>query len=102
MTLLLILISLASPLKAELIADYYESKPLTSQNVLMAINDLEIQHKTAVFIHLRRESGNFRSKIAIENNNIAGMKRAKHRFHYAIAERNLYAVYHHWIYCLLD
>lgn len=81
----------------------YRELPLTEQNVEQAINDLNIQCPESSLIHLKNESGGFKSRIANKFNNITGMKLAQHRSTLAIGrKKNNVAVYDCWLSSLID
>lgn len=75
---------------------------LTMENVSNYLDELHIQHKDVVLKQIILESGNLKSKIAIENSNIIGMKLAKTRPTTAIGEQYGHAYYSHWKQSLQD
>jgi uncharacterized FlgJ-related protein len=60
----------------ELILRYYD-KPLTIENVRLAINETDIQFKPEVLELIKRESGNLHSKLATKGNNIFGLRKSR-------------------------
>lgn len=80
----------------------HKSKPLTKQNVWLAINDLEIKYPEIVFAQAMLESAELKSDLARNNNNLFGMKIPKKRSTTAVGSRRGYAVYTHWTESLKD
>ncbi len=75
----------------------------SEQNLIMAMYDLEIQHKEIVFRQAYVESGNFKSKLFKKGNNMFGMKRASQRVTTALKKTiGGYATYQHWIHSIID
>jgi uncharacterized FlgJ-related protein len=66
------------------------------------ISDLGIKFPKIVYAQAVVESGNFESKIFLENNNLFGMKVAKSRPTTAKGERNGYAYYDSWQMSVID
>ena len=63
---------------------------------------LNIKHPEVVFKQAKIESGNFKSKVFKENNNIFGIKQVFKRPNTQIGINRGYGVYEDWKSCLLD
>lgn len=95
--------SIENPLRDVII--YYDSiscQECNDSNAIAFIGASDMQHKHIVYAQMRLESGNYKSRIATENNNYFGMKPPKLRLTYAIGENNGYATYENWYYSILD
>lgn len=71
-------------------------------SVINFIYKLRIQHPLIVASQAVLESGNFKSKVYLENNNLFGMKLPQSRPTLAIGVKNGYAVYQSWQESILD
>lgn len=81
----------------------YSKYPLTAENVKMAIYDLNIQYPESSYELSKNESGNFKSRIAKEYNNIWGMKFPRKRTTLAIGRGiSNYAKYDCWLSSVID
>ena len=77
--------------------------PLNKKNLWVVINDLEIKFPEIVFAQALLESGDFKSDLARNNNNLFGMKKPIKRPTTAEEKtRRGYAVYDHWIESIKD
>jgi len=75
----------------------------TEENLIMSMYDLDIQHKETVFRQAVVESGNFKSKLFKNGNNLFGMRRATQRETKALKKTYMgYAKYPHWIHSIID
>ena len=75
---------------------------LTKENVWKFINTLPIQHPSIVYKKIMLETAHLKSKIAINNNNLCGMKRSKVRPNIQLGERYGHAVYDDWRDSIVD
>ncbi len=75
---------------------------LNVENVKSYLKQLHIQHEEVVFKQIMLESNRLKSKIAVENSNIIGMKLAKTRPTTAIGEQYGHAYYKDWKSSLQD
>jgi hypothetical protein len=66
------------------------------------ILELNIQHPEVVLRQARIESGNFKSRIFLENNNMFGMKMPNKRPNMASGSNRGYAVYNNWKESVID
>ena len=66
------------------------------------ILELNIQHPDIVFRQARIESGNFKSQVFLENNNMFGMKMPSKRPNMASGSNRGYAVYNSWQESVID
>ena len=66
------------------------------------ILELNIQHPEVVLRQARIESGNFKSRIFLENNNMFGMKVPNKRPNMASGNNRGYAVYNNWKESVID
>lgn len=64
---------------------------LTKENLKQELQDLDVQHHEIVLAQAIHESGHFKSRLTIENNNFLGIKRG-----------NNYAKYDTWRDCIFD
>lgn len=63
---------------------------------------LNIKHSDIVLAQAILETGNFKSKVFIENNNLFGMKLSKTRPSTALGLNNNHAYYNHWTESVYD
>ncbi len=75
---------------------------LTADNVMYAIKKSGIAFPDIVFAQARLETGNFTSRILIENKNLFGMKLPKSRPTNALGEKNNHANYRSWVHSVRD
>lgn len=79
------------------------SEPLlVADSLKKLLSNYNVKFKDVVFFQAQVESGNFKSKLFKENNNLFGMKLAKQRPTLAIGEVNGYAYYNSWQESLFD
>jgi uncharacterized FlgJ-related protein len=79
----------------------YLMNPFTPARLNSALQ-LFVDKPDIAFAQAKLESGNFTSKIWIENKNPFGMHQPKNRKNYSIGENRKCAVYKHWFYAVLD
>lgn len=66
--------------KNDIIYSMYDlNKPFTPERLLESLNELNIQNKEIVYAQSILESGNFKSKLFLFNNNLFGMRKAYQR-----------------------
>ena len=101
--------SLSSAQNIEKVVDKFGKLPLTTENVAKAIVELEIRFPKYVFSQSVKESGynsdktGYKSRLALDGNNLFGMRRAKKRKTFALKEECFgYAKYSHWIFSIID
>ena len=75
--------------------------PFTPARLNSALQ-LFVDKPDIAFAQAKLESGNFTSKIWIENRNPFGMHQPKVRKTFSIGENRHCAVYRHWFYAVLD
>lgn len=117
LSFLLVYVFLLLPRSIEILIDEYQECPqdtlvddlkvvdddsLTMENVQNFIHRCRFAHPEIVVAQVKLESGNLKSKVARENNNIVGMRLAKQRPTTAIGSKYGYAIYESWKDCLLD
>lgn len=66
------------------------------------LKDCNFKYPYIVLAQAKLESGNFKSKIFKQNNNMFGMKKPRKRTTTASMEKNGYAYYRDWIDCVYD
>ena len=66
------------------------------------MQQIGIEHPHIVLAQMKLESGNYTSKLALENNNYFGMKQPRKRATTSIGEKNGYASYKSWVHSVLD
>ena len=71
-------------------------------SVYTYIVELNIKHPDVVLKQAKIESGNFKSKVFQENNNMFGFKRAFKRANTQVDTNRGYAVYDSWQECVID
>ena len=71
-------------------------------SVFTYIVELNIKHPNVVLKQAKIESGNFKSKVFIENNNMFGFKKAFKRANTQVDTNRGYAVYDSWQDCVVD
>ncbi len=71
-------------------------------SVLTYIMELNIKHPNVVLKQAKIESGNFKSKVFKENNNMFGFKKAYKRANTQISVNRGYATYNSWQECIID
>lgn len=76
--------------------------PVTDEAVLCFMQQIGIEHPHIVLAQMKLESGNYTSKLALENNNYFGMKQPRKRATTSIGEKNGYASYKSWVHSVLD
>lgn len=76
--------------------------PVTDETALCFMQQIGIEHPHIVLAQMKLESGNYTSKLALENNNYFGMKQPRKRATTSIGEKNGYASYKSWIHSVLD
>lgn len=74
----------------------------SKENMMRLIYDLNIAHPDIVIAQAIIESGNFKSNIFKENNNLFGMKMPKYRKTTAIGINRGHAVYKNWRESVID
>lgn len=79
-----------------------EHEPFSKENLKLLINELNIRFADIVFAQALLESGNFRSRIFLENNNMFGMKCARRRPTTHHGELHGHAYFQTWEDCVLD
>lgn len=81
---------------------YYEDVEFSEENLSKYIKELNIRFPDIVLAQAKLESGNFKSKIFKENNNLFGMKCATRRPYTHKGENRGHAKYDRWQDCVLD
>jgi hypothetical protein len=74
----------------------------SEESLIKLLRDCHIKYPHIVLAQAKLESGDFKSKIFKENNNLFGMKLARQRITTALGEKNNHAYYRDWIDCLYD
>ena len=77
------------------------SQPFTPALLKTAL-EIFVDKPAIAFAQARLETGDFTSRIWIENNNLFGMKPPKVRDNYVSGVNRNFAVYRHWFYSVLD
>lgn len=76
--------------------------PFSEANLISLMNSIGIAHADIVLAQAKLETGNFTSKVFIENNNLFGMRLAKQRETTAIGEQYNHAMYGGWKQSVMD
>ena len=100
LTLLLSIIVIGQPMKERISIDQFNVFSEASLKRLLYI--MKVEHPEIVFIQAQIESGNFKSNIFKEGNNLFGMKVAERRITTAIGKIRGHAAYLSWKDSVLD
>jgi uncharacterized FlgJ-related protein len=73
-----------------------EADTFTKEKLILMLNDLNVKYPDIVLAQSTVETGKWRSKIFLENNNLFGMKEAKMRITTAEGTQYNHAYYNHW------
>lgn len=79
-----------------------EYNGFSEQRLIEKINQLNFRYPHIILAQAKLESGNFKSTIFLENNNMFGMKEAKLRANLAKGTNRNHAYYETWQDCILD
>lgn len=79
-----------------------KSDSLSILNIEELLVKTHMEHPHIVLAQIRLESGNLKSKLATENNNLLGMKYPYQRPTTSSGERNGYAYFDTWQDCIYD
>lgn len=88
--------------KAIIISEFDKQNKFTAENLKAYILELNIRFPHIVYAQAKLETGNFKSKIFRENNNLFGMKEAKRRPTTNKGTENNHAVYLNWKESVVD
>lgn len=80
----------------------YEDIEFSEEALKLYLKDINIKFPEVVLAQAKLESGNFKSKLFIEHNNMFGMRVAKQRPTLADDKNTGYASYQHWRSSVLD
>ena len=80
----------------------HRCKPITKENVMVAIIDLQIDRPEMAFRHCLLESGHLKSDLVKSNKNLFGMKEAYQRTTTCKFTKNNHAYYDYWIESIMD
>ena len=100
LTLLLSIIVIEQPISKSITIDQFSI--FSEQTLKRLLYILDIEHPEIVFIQAKIESGNFKSNIFKEGNNLFGMKVAKQRITTANGKIRGHASYISWKHSVLD
>ena len=70
--------------------------------LIILFKECNVKYPHIVLAQAKLESGNFKSKIFKQNNNMFGMRKARQRITSAQSEKDTYAYYRDWIDCVHD
>lgn len=96
-TLILLWVKVGSSPMTKKVYTYF-----TPSNLLQTMESIGIKYPDIVMAQAKLETGNFTSKIFIENHNLFGMKLARQRETTAIGEQYNHARYISWVQSLMD
>lgn len=77
-------------------------EPFTEEALIRLLKDCNMKYPYIVLAQAKLESGDFKSKVFKQNNNMFGMRKARQRITAAQSEKNTYAYYRDWIDCVYD
>jgi DNA-directed RNA polymerase len=80
----------------------HQKDVFTEQKLKQYLVELNVKYPNIVFAQAKLESGNFKSKIFEENNNLFGMKQPSIRATTATGEQYNHATYNSWRESVLD
>ena len=98
----IIIICVYSVFKSQPKSQNIKYKTITEQEVEQILFETRIEHPEVVFAQIILESDSMQSKIAVDNNNILGMKMPAQRPTLAIGIKNGHAEYKSVRDCILD
>ena len=75
---------------------YEDKQELTKENVEKYVKSLHFEHEDIILSQIWLESSHLKSTIAINNNNLVGMKLPSSRPSFAIGEELGHAKFSHW------
>lgn len=84
------------------IVNDWSKKDLTEKSAYEFMLMIGIEHPHIALAQMRIESGNFKSKLARENNNYFGMKHPMRRATTSLGCKNRYAYYQSWAHSIID
>lgn len=76
--------------------------PFSEENLVKLLKDCNVKYPHIVLAQAKLESGNFRSKLFKQNNNMFGMKKARRRATTAKYAKSGFAYYTDWVDCVYD
>lgn len=94
--------SKTSPISDSELVETVQEELIFEDSVYNYILELNIKHPDIVFRQARIESGNFKSKVFKDNNNMFGFKKAYKRPNTQIGTNRGYATYNSWQECVVD
>jgi hypothetical protein len=100
--MLLLLLMVTGELKNGVVLNNHQFNLFSKENLARLIYTLKIAHPDIVMAQAIIESGNFKSKIFKENNNLFGMKMPEYRKTTAIGINRGHAVYRNWRESVID
>lgn len=77
-------------------------QPFNEKALIELIKDCNLKYPHIVLAQAKIESGNFKSNIFRQNNNMFGMRRARMRVTSAQSEKDTFAYYRDWMDCVYD
>jgi hypothetical protein len=100
--MLLLLLMVTGELKNGVVLNNHQFNLFSKENLARLIYTLKIAHPDIVMAQAIIESGNFKSNIFKENNNLFGMKMPEYRKTTAIGINRGHAVYRNWRESVID
>jgi hypothetical protein len=100
--MLLLLLMVTGELKNGVVLNNHQFNLFSKENLARLIYNLKIAHPDIVMAQAIIESGNFKSNIFKENNNLFGMKMPEYRKTTAIGTNRGHAVYRNWRESVID
>jgi hypothetical protein len=74
----------------------------SEEKLVELLKDCNIKFPYIILAQAKLESGDFKSKIFRQNNNLVGLRKARRRLTTALSEKNGYAYYRDWVDCVFD
>jgi hypothetical protein len=100
--MLLLLLMVTGELNNGVVLNNHQFNLFSKENLARLIYNLKIAHPDIVMAQAIIESGNFKSNIFKENNNLFGMKMPEYRKTTAIGTNRGHAVYRNWRESVID
>ena len=74
----------------------------SEEKLVELLKNCNIKFPYIILAQAKLESGDFKSKIFKQNNNLVGLRKARRRLTTALSEKNGYAYYRDWVDCVFD
>lgn len=89
-------------IRSEMMIILTEKDRFTEEKLIELISRLHFRYPEIVYAQAILESGSFKSRVFIENNNLFGMKEPTQRINFSSGSQNDYAYYKTWQESVID